>query len=73
MNAPTLDRWARVWWQVTVTADPQPVFQELVSLYSEPQRYYHNLRHIAECLAEFDTARQLKTEERNNISASDTR
>jgi predicted metal-dependent HD superfamily phosphohydrolase len=35
------------------------VYQDLVSRYSEPQRHYHNLTHIAECLAEYDSARQL--------------
>ncbi len=35
------------------------MYQELVSRYSEPQRHYHNLTHIGECLAEFDSARQL--------------
>ncbi len=34
-------------------------YQELVSRYSEPHRHYHNLRHIAECLGEFDSARHL--------------
>jgi predicted metal-dependent HD superfamily phosphohydrolase len=35
------------------------IYQELVSRYSEPQRHYHNLAHVAECIAEFDSARQL--------------
>jgi predicted metal-dependent HD superfamily phosphohydrolase len=47
-----------VWRQVTTAGDPQPVYQDLVSRYSEPQRHYHDLRHIGECLAEFDLARQ---------------
>ncbi len=59
MNTPTPDRWAQVWRQGTTAGDPQPVYQELVSRYSEPQRHYHNLTHIGECLAEFDSARQL--------------
>ncbi len=59
MNAPTLERWILVWRQVNATHDPEPVFDRLVSLYSEPHRHYHNLRHIADCLAEFDLARQL--------------
>jgi predicted metal-dependent HD superfamily phosphohydrolase len=53
------DRWARVWRQATTTGEPQQVYDELASRYSEPHRHYHNLRHIADCLAEFDTARQL--------------
>ncbi len=35
------------------------IHRELVSLYSQPQRHYHNLDHIAECLAEFESARHL--------------
>jgi predicted metal-dependent HD superfamily phosphohydrolase len=32
-------------------------YDRLIQLYSEPHRYYHNNRHIADCLAEFDVAR----------------
>ncbi len=59
MNTPTSDRWVQVWRQVTTSGDPQLAYQEMVSRYSEPQRHYHNLTHIGECLAEFDSARQL--------------
>ena len=59
MNVLTIDRWTRVWRQVADTADTRPVFEELLSRYSEPHRYYHNLNHIAECLVEFDSAREL--------------
>ena len=59
MNTSTLDRWVRLWRQVTTAGDPQLIYQELVSRYSEPQRHYHNLAHVAECIAEFDSARQL--------------
>jgi predicted metal-dependent HD superfamily phosphohydrolase len=58
VNTPTPDRWAQVWRQVTTAVDPQLVYQELVSRYSGPQRHYHNLTHLGECLAEFDSARQ---------------
>ena len=56
MNTPTPSRWAQVWRKVTTSGDPQQVYQELVSRYSESQRHYHNLTHIGECLAEFDSA-----------------
>jgi predicted metal-dependent HD superfamily phosphohydrolase len=59
VNAPTPDRWAKLWRQVAATADAQLIHRELVSLYSQPNRHYHNLRHISECLAEFDTVRHL--------------
>lgn len=59
MNGPDLERWTRLWRQVSAAADPQPLYRELVSRYSEPQRHYHNLAHIAECLTEFDSARHM--------------
>ena len=34
-------------------------YERLSDAYREPQRYYHNQRHIAECLAEFDQASHL--------------
>ncbi len=58
MNTPAPDRWAQIWRQVTTAGDPQSVYQDLVSRYSEPQRHYHNLTHLGQCLAEFDSARQ---------------
>jgi predicted metal-dependent HD superfamily phosphohydrolase len=36
-----------------------PWYDKLVQLYSEPHRHYHNGRHIADCLREFDSAREL--------------
>ena len=62
MNALTPDRWVHIWRQVTAKGDPFRTYQELVSLYSQPHRHYHNLRHIAECLAEFDSAAHLAQE-----------
>ncbi len=63
MNAPSSDRLARLWRQVsTATGDPQSIYRELASLYSQPHRYYHNLHHIAECLAEFDSVRHLASQ-----------
>jgi predicted metal-dependent HD superfamily phosphohydrolase len=53
------DRWLRLWRQVTAKGDPLPAYRELVSFYSQPHRHYHNMRHIAECLTEFDSARRL--------------
>ncbi len=53
------DRWVRLWRQLTAAGGPLPTYQEVVSLYSQPHRHYHNIRHIAECLAEFDSTRCL--------------
>lgn len=35
-----------------------PWFDRLRAAYHEPQRHYHDLRHIAECLAEFSLVRE---------------
>jgi predicted metal-dependent HD superfamily phosphohydrolase len=53
------DRWTRLWREIAAKGDPLSIYQDLVSLYSQPQRHYHNLRHVAECLTEFDSARRL--------------
>ena len=63
MNAPTSDRWASLWRQLSAaTGDPQLIYRELAWLYSQPDRHYHNLHHIAECLAEFDSVRHLASQ-----------
>jgi predicted metal-dependent HD superfamily phosphohydrolase len=59
VKAPDTDRWIQLWRQITATGNVIVSYQELVSLYSQPDRHYHNLRHIAECLAQFDSARRL--------------
>ena len=37
-------------------------YERLTNLYSEPHRHYHNGRHIADCLDEFDSVRHLASE-----------
>jgi predicted metal-dependent HD superfamily phosphohydrolase len=53
------DRWAKLWREIGAKDDELAVYQELVSLYSQPHRHYHNFSHIADCLNEFDIARNL--------------
>jgi predicted metal-dependent HD superfamily phosphohydrolase len=53
------ERWAKLWREIGAKDDGLAVYQELLSLYSERHRHYHNLSHIAECLNEFDAARDL--------------
>jgi predicted metal-dependent HD superfamily phosphohydrolase len=38
---------------------PMPAFAELVERYSEPQRAYHTLQHIAECFDRLDEVRDV--------------
>ena len=35
------------------------IYRELVSAYTAPDRHYHDIRHIADCLREFDGVRHL--------------
>lgn len=35
------------------------IFAELVAAYTGPDRHYHDIRHIADCLTEFDGVRKL--------------
>jgi predicted metal-dependent HD superfamily phosphohydrolase len=53
------ERWVKLWREIGARDDGLAVYQELVALYSEPHRHYHNLQHIADCLNEFDSARNL--------------
>jgi len=59
MNWPQEDRWRHLWESAGASGDASSWYQKLTLAYAEPQRHYHNQQHIAECLAEFDAARQL--------------
>ena len=59
MDWPGQDRWLRLWQLAGATGDPTRWYENLAQAYSEPHRHYHNQQHIAECLAEFDSARHL--------------
>lgn len=45
-----LDLWRRVWQMFGVHA-PAGLFNELEAAYHEPQRHYHGIQHLGECLA----------------------
>jgi predicted metal-dependent HD superfamily phosphohydrolase len=47
-------RWQRVWQKLAAPRVPQDVLGELIHVYSSPDRYYHNLTHIQDCLSVFD-------------------
>ncbi len=49
--------WHALWSRVGASGDPVPLYSELVTRYSEPQRTYHTLAHVEQCLREFDRER----------------
>ena len=51
-------RWQALWQRLGATTDPGPAFAALVECYREPQRAYHNLDHIIDCLTQFDPVRE---------------
>jgi predicted metal-dependent HD superfamily phosphohydrolase len=50
----TLQHWLRLSSQVGIVGDPVDWHGRLVKAYSEPQRAYHSLQHLTECLCVFD-------------------
>jgi len=55
-------RWNELWRAAGARIEPQLWFDELLGLYSEPHRHYHNAQHIADCLDEFDSVKSLAKE-----------
>lgn len=51
--------WARAWQGVGAGGDGEPVHAALVASYAEPQRKYHSLQHLTECLEWFERVREL--------------
>lgn len=50
--------WAHAWSDLGLQP-PSGLFEQLVRAYVEPQRHYHSLQHLSECLAHFEQARHL--------------
>ncbi len=59
MSWPGPERWLRVWEAAGARGDGGRWYDLLTNAYGEDHRHYHNQRHIAECLGEFDAARHL--------------
>lgn len=51
--------WQRAWRGIAATGDGEGTFDALIAAYGEPQRSYHTLQHLGECLALFDGAGSL--------------
>ena len=54
------DRWERLWAAAPAHVRRE-IFDALLAAYNSPERHYHDLRHIATCLHEFDSVRHLAT------------
>jgi predicted metal-dependent HD superfamily phosphohydrolase len=50
-------RFRRCWNALQAQGDPAPIFAKLQRAYLEPQRAYHNERHLLDCLQQFDCIR----------------
>lgn len=46
-------------WPTTAAQTRREVFQQLIAAYTSRDRHYHDLRHIADCLREFDSVKHL--------------
>jgi predicted metal-dependent HD superfamily phosphohydrolase len=51
-------RWQATWREFRMPGDSR-LLERLLAHYSEPQRKYHTLRHLEDCLRKFDEARAL--------------
>jgi predicted metal-dependent HD superfamily phosphohydrolase len=54
MDALLSRSWQRAWAGIGAAGEGDAVFRHLVAAYAEPQRQYHTLQHLGECLAAFD-------------------
>lgn len=51
--------WARCWSALQARGDGQALRDQLIAAYREPQRHYHTLQHLSECLGLFAAHRDL--------------
>jgi len=54
-----LPSWQRLWGELGARQVNGGLMNQLVAAYSEPQRHYHTLQHLRECLAHVDAAATL--------------
>ncbi|CAN7550857.1 N-methyl-D-aspartate receptor NMDAR2C subunit [Pseudoxanthomonas sp. LjRoot143] len=54
-----LASWQRAWTGIGAAGEGSALFEQLKTAYAEPQRHYHTLQHLGECLAAFDGAQGL--------------
>lgn len=51
--------WTRAWQALGASGDGHGLMNRLLAAYGEPQRKYHTLQHLGECLSLFERCRQL--------------
>lgn len=51
--------WRRMWAGLGAAGSGETVRDDLLARYAEPQRHYHTVQHLAECLAAFEAAAHL--------------
>ncbi len=51
--------WQRCWTELAKNAQGVELFQQLIQAYTEPQRVYHSIQHLADCLRLFQENREL--------------
>jgi predicted metal-dependent HD superfamily phosphohydrolase len=54
-----LDNWSAAWRALGVAIADEALCIELQRRYSEPQRHYHTMQHLGECLAWFEREKEL--------------
>jgi len=59
MNAHLSGLFHNCWRTLGAGGEETDVFQRLMTAYQEPQRHYHTLEHLSECMALFEDHRQL--------------
>lgn len=57
--SPFAASWDRVWSGLGAQGRGDPLLAQLLARYSEPQRRYHTLQHLGECLVWFDATSHL--------------
>ena len=53
------EEWRRLWTALGAQTINGGLFNQLVRAYGEPQRHYHTLQHLRECLAHWEAASAL--------------
>ena len=63
------DRWEKLWFRLGGNSDPGSIFDMIVTAYTEPHRFYHNDKHISDCLNMFDVVVEF-SKEKDSLEAS---